>query len=1001
METHTTPMIDSDLNNNDSKSPYSRLEWVQFFLFWSWNLVFLAFMSLGFGPVMLPEMFTAVRTGMLPVGYLVYALVLVMVPVAAVILGLTVLRRSPGRLFALGYVVEGPLMLLLAVRFFLIRQAMPGIAMIFLLALLGLGTFLWRQLDLRQDRRPILEAVRLVGLTLMAIVSLYAATWLAFYALPIGTEALRALIDWLSELPQFFRALFRDLGSILREPPQPWMFAFRILGILLLLYTATLVVLAPLAVPYLSLSAWLRALRAQARQLGWVRPLVLVVLVLGVSAGLFYFSNLQPQGKAFSLLESSPASTEDVLDLLEQSEVIRTGLLNAYLAPFRYISAEGEVRHVRDLYFHTFNFSQEKAYSVQRMYESVASPLLYKPVNRPDPKNPIDNFALVEEPQEAARLYQSFFDTPIVEAERPTIVRAVRSTWSIDQAEAAWQAVDEREVRLVRQELSLAEHGDWAELELHEAYQNQTADLQEVIYYFNMPESAVLTGVWLGSSPDKSQAFVFQVAPRGAAQAVYREQTRVMRDPALLEQIGPRQYRLRVYPIPPLQLTYNQQRARTLVEDAPLHYMWVSWRQMASPEGWLMPRLALVRNVYWDEDTERSLNGQEQFVPGEAGSMDTWLPAELPMTAPFSPQIHRVDLPGSRSVLVVPAEQLALPDLPAGLRLAVVLDRSRSMEIHAGEATQDFEQLQQLEQLSAIDVYLTASPYRGEEPSVVSLQGLDPRQVLYFGGQNAAQLLVQFDQLYRAAPEGKAYDAVLMFTDGSGYELGPSEEQAPLPPFPLWVVHLGGDISLGYDDKTLEAIQASGGGVAGSLDEALQRLALALNASAGGDVDAAVVDLVDGYVWEVLPSGQVEAELAGLPGTQIETADGPFAALAARRLVLAEMQRQRGTISELETLDALHSLAVNYEIVTPYSSMIVLVTAQQQSLLGHLSEASDRYQREVEGLGDTTPSSPLPLSGVPEPHEWLLIALAVAMLVYMSYRQRNAAPAVLAHKPKR
>jgi putative PEP-CTERM system integral membrane protein len=978
-----------EISTTSLKSSYSRKEWLQFGLFWSWNLIFLAFMSLGFAPVMLPEMFVAVRTGTLPVGFLVYALVLALIPVAAVILGLTVLRRSPERLFALGYVVEGPLMLLLAVRFFLIRQATPGIAMLFLLVLLGMAFFLWRQLDRRESRRPILEAVRLGGLTLMAAASIYAAVWLAFYALPIGIEGLRTFGRWLADLPEMLRSWFGDLARILIE--QPWMVAFSILGFLLLLYTATLVVLAPLAVPYLSLTAWLRALRAQARLLGWVRPVILTVFVLALSAGLFIYSNLQPQSQAFSMLEEPPASIEGAHALIEYSETIRSGLLNAYLAPFRYISAEGGVRHVRDLYASTFKFSQKQARAVQHMYEIIASPLLYKPVHR-HLDNSFDSRALVEEPQEAARLYQAFFDTPIVEGERATIVRAVRSTWSVDQAEAAWLAVDDREVHLVRQELTLVEHGDWAELELHEAYQNQTAELQEVIYYFSLPESAVLTGVWLGNTPDKADAFDFQVAPRGAAQAVYREQTRVMRDPALLEQIGPRQYRLRVYPIPPLQLDYDERHSRTLVEDAPLHYMWLAWRQMASTEGWVMPRLAMVRNVYWDEATERSLNGQALETPDDAGSMEAWLPAELPLSAPLTPQAHRVDLPGGQSVLAIPAGQVTLNDLPVGLSLAVVLDRSRSMEMYAKEVAQAIEQLRQLQQLSTVDVYQTASPYRGEGPSMVPLQGLDAQEILYYGGQDAAQLLVQFDELYRAA-DSKDYDAVLLFTDGSGYELGPSEEQAPLPAFPLWVVHMGGDISLGYDDKTLEAIQASGGGVAGSLDEALQRLALSLSRRTGAESLAPMVDLVDGYIWEVLPFAQAESELTNLRDIQLEAAESPFAALGARWLILAEMQRQRGSITELETLDALHTLAVSYEIVTPYSSMIVLVTPQQERLLGLLSDEPDRYQREVEGLADTVPSSPLPLTGVPEPEEWLLLTLAAAFLVYLSYHQRSSAMA--------
>ncbi|MGW8252029.1 MAG: TIGR02921 family PEP-CTERM protein, partial [Anaerolineales bacterium] len=117
--------------------------------------------------------------------------------------------------------------------------------------------------------------------------------------------------------------------------------------------------------------------------------------------------------------------------------------------------------------------------------------------------------------------------------------------------------------------------------------------------------------------------------------------------------------------------------------------------------------------------------------------------------------------------------------------------------------------------------------------------------------------------------------------------------------------------------------------------------------------------------------------------------DDPFSALAVRRLILAEMQRNRGTIQQIETLDALHALATQYGIVTPYSSMIVLVEADQQRLLDKLTNLEDRYQREVESLGDTAPSTPLPLAGVPEPHEWLLLGLAAALLVYLIYTKRR------------
>lgn len=380
------------------KTNYSSWQMLQYFLFWSWNLIFLAFMSLGFAPVMLPETFTAVLTGAIPGMYLVYALVLALIPVFCVILGLTVLRRSPSRLFALGYVIEGPLMLLLAVRFFLIRQATPGVTITVLIALLGLGTFLWTLLDSRTgERRLPYESLRLLGLTLMALTSLYAAAWIAFYALPGGAELIRAIWGFIRDMPRILSDISRNLLSTLRYTPI--MLPFSILGFILLLYTATLFVLAPVAVPLLSLRAWWNSFARQVKSAGRVMTLLLVSLAIASAVGIFVISNRQPQARAFALLERPPASMEEAKTLLKDSEAIREGLLNAYLAPFRYISARGEVRHVREIYQAAFNMPPPQAFRVQQMYESMASPLLYQPVNQELLLDLTDNRALVEEPR--------------------------------------------------------------------------------------------------------------------------------------------------------------------------------------------------------------------------------------------------------------------------------------------------------------------------------------------------------------------------------------------------------------------------------------------------------------------------------------------------------------------------------------------------------------------------------------------------------------------------
>lgn len=945
-------------------------------LFWSWNLIFLAFMSLGFAPQVLPEMITAVRAGAIPAAFLGYALILTAIPAVAVILGLTVLRRSPGRLLALGYGVEGPLMLLLTVRFFAVREMTPAVALLLIIAGLGVATFLWQILDRNIDARGAVPAhVRTAGLTLLLLTGLYASVWIAFYAVPLAVFGWERSAEVLRGVGQFWHDLldalarfdWRDLlGLRWRSVP------FWGLGSILMAFTATLFVAMPVAAPVLYLRAWWRGLRALGRRSGHRRAVALVATVLAAGALLLVQANRQPQHLAFALLEAPPASPAEAQALVDRQETIRAGLLNAYLAPQRYFSAVGEVRHVSEMYEWVLKMPPERAARVQRLYEAVARPVLYTPVNSRPAEAGEDNRALREEPLRAAELYERFFDRSILDGEREAIVRAVRSTWSIEQAVTGWQAVDDREIHLTRQEITVSERRDWAEVELYEVYQNQTAQRQEVVYYFSLPESAVITGVWLGNSPDRSQRFAYRVAPRGAAQATYRNEVRRNMDPALVEQIGPRQYRLRVFPVEPRRLRWDAASERSTIEEGPPLHMWLTWRVLADDSAWPLPRLAEKRSVYWDRSSVRLVNGR----PMAAGA-ESWLPAAVPATTPLTPVAHRVDFPGGETVVVRPATAGALPPPANNLRLAVVLDRSRSMAGHDVEVTMTLARLSEVAQSgAAVDVYLTASPYRGEGPSRVSLTALDSEPIMYYGGQNAVELLAQFDAL-RA---GRTYDAIFVLTDGSGYELGASAIDVPVPNAPVWLVHLGGDFPLGYDDGTLEAIQASGGGVAGNIEGALIRLA-------AGQSDASSVlpagttrDVIDGYLWMTLPTAAADTDLAG--AAAIHTAGDDFAALAARRLILAEMRRQRSELDQLDTLDHLHATALEHGIVTPYSSMIVLVTGRQERILSELEARGDRFEREYEAIGETTPENPFSVTGVPEPEEWLLLALAAAMLAW-------------------
>lgn len=926
-----------------------------YILFWSWNIIFLVFMLLGFVPTTLPELINAVRTNTIPAPYLVFAVFLVIIPLVAIILGLTVLRRSPGKLLALGYGVEGPLMLILAIRFFAVRQATPIITLMLVIATLGLATFLWQLLDQHIDaRRPLLRYLHVAGLALLLAVGLYAGAWVAFYAVPTPVLVWKQIID-------IFSFGFGSGPSTMRA----WWVLTTILGLIGGIYTATLFVAMPIAVPFLYTRAWWRGIRRFAAGSGRFRAALLTAAVLTLCVVSFVLALRQPQHQAFAMLEKPPSTPEEANELLGQQETIRAGLLNAYLAPARYISAVGEVYHIRELYVWAFGLSWEQAAPVQQAYEVIARPMLYESIDPPEAMardQQWDNRVFQQEPARAADLYKRFFDVPIVDAERVALVQAARSTWMSSQAESAWKAVDDREIHLEHQEIAVTEHGDWAEVELYEVYQNKTDERQEVVYYFSLPESAVVTGVWLGNSPSREERFTYRVSPRGAAQDMYLNQVRYSMDPALVEQIGPRQYRLRVFPIEPRVVRWNSNATVSTIEDAPDMHMWLTYRVLAGEKAWPLPHLAEKRNVYWDSKSERLVNSQQMQV----GSED-WLPASVPASSAVELAAHRVDFPGGQTVVAQPISASELPEMPGDLHLAVVLDRSRSMASIDAEVEAALVQLNKLDGVE-VDAYLTASAYRGEEPSRVALSELEPGNILYYGGQNAAELLVQFDQLQA----GEAYDTVLVLTDGTGYELG-GDDEVPLPDAPVWMVHLSDEFPLGYDDATLQAIQASGGGVAGSIDEALTRLAVASEAGQ----DAALYDVVDGYMWQVVPADAAEAIVAS-------GADQGFEAFAARRLILAEMVRSRGQLNDMGTLDALHAIAVENSVVTPYSSMIVLVTDRQQQQLDQLEKEEDRFLREHEEVGEAPDFS---ITGVPEPEEWLLLGLAAVMLLWYARKR--------------
>jgi putative PEP-CTERM system integral membrane protein len=831
--------------------------------------------------------------------------------------------RKPGRQLAFFYGLEVPLVLFCLYRIFLVRELVPGLALVILAFFVACAAFAYELHRQAPGRRPE-QVVRLCAATVAGLTSLYLGAILAFYVPPAAVGLAKAFFafEWLD-----------PLFSLLKHGGILWLIAAALLGVSALLFLA-----APFALVTLHLRSFARVLASARHRLGKTVTYALVSATVLVGLGLFVALNRQPQHRAFARLAEPPASERERARLLAAADDLRDGLAAAYLAPYRYLSTWQRNTHLEAFYREVFGIGKGPAAAIATPQKWLLSPFLY------------DGESLAADQDRAKNLYAEFFDTPLERGERASILRALSATWNRDDRTAGLLNQDERRVKLTRQEIRVSEGNGIATVEIHDEYANQTYDTQEILLAFTLPEAAAITGLWLGDSADRERRQAFRISPRGAAQAVYRAEVQRGVDPALVEQVGPGQYRLRAFPVPA--------KTRDTAQSPRLH-LWLTYTTLAQDGRWPTPHLIERRNVYWDAATERRC-GERSLRRAQ----DEWVGLDLPAGAGSDADVQQAVLAGGYLV-----RRELRPDLgqlePKGQRLAVIVDRSYSMDRVRDELAASLAELLRLGRSNDLDVYLSSARSRGEPALRIDDPGTAvARPLLCFGGGNLKTWLRQFEELRGDT----VYHGVFVLTDGDSFD---GADDNP-PPYtlnaPLWLVHLGGRLAAGYDDAMLELIGRSQGGVATRLADALHRFAARQS-------DDTIVNVEGRAVWT---------------WRRTLAADSPsddFARLAARQLLLAMARDRRGA-----GLDEIHRLAVTYPQVSAYSSMIVLVDERQHQALTAAEAQADRFEREVESGAKSLPlpGDPLSFTATPEPHEWVLIALAAATAIAVLRQRRRA-----------
>jgi putative PEP-CTERM system integral membrane protein len=907
-------------------------------IFWGWNLIFLTVVYCGILPFAGVWLIVATFEGTIPLDFALTLLALIAVPTACTIYGLKYLSKQPKKLMRWFYGVEAPLVTWCLVRLFLIRELTFASTLILSTLLVCIVAFAIEVLQGYQANRKVFSWVQLITHTLMLFTGVYLGAVLLFYALPVAAYILGGIYH--SVVWFFSFGWVEGFWSSLNTGEWFW---FSIMGLLLMLlfgFSITLFVGMPFVITNLYINSGKKIIQAFAQQHSKKKAIQVGVAVVGIWLIMFNVFNQQPQVKAFELLEHSVNRQE----LLASSSTIRQGLINANLYPYRYLSTREDNDHIYQMY-DDLKLPEPVAHFFQNRYNQLLAPFLYQ-----GSRGDVDK---------SAELYAEFFDAPIQEAERAAVRHAIQSTAIVDQAKAGLLNIDQKKVWLAKQEVSINPHGSWADVEIHEVYENQTNDVEEILYYFSLPESAAITGLWLGETEELDQRFAYQVAPRGAAQEVYNSQVQRTRpvDPALLEQVGSGQYRLRAFPVPPRRnISSNGVKFET-----PKMHLWLTYKVMQQKQGWALPKLAEKRNIYWTRQTKRVRDRQAKWFLTNA-----WLEEFAEVQNNLDRETYQLNLQDGYTVAAKPLSDQDY-SLPKNKKYALILDTSYSMGDRLQEVRATFNWLKNKSINNQLDLYLT-DVMKDRAKKMAVLQNFDPQQLTFYGSLQTDEMLQQFQTLR----DNQSYDAVLLLTDEGSYELSQDRQELPEMTAPLWMVHLGGKLPKAYTDATLQAIQNSNGGVATDIATVIKRLATE---------EAKDALVVDGYSWTVSKSDSSTISDPGL------------APIAARQLVSNLGHKGKNQLSIAE-LDAIHQVAKNYDIVTPYSSMIVLVNDQQREQLKAAEAKSDRFDREVEtGVEQLEiPFNPFEsneVSGVPEPDLWILLGI-IALALFLVFQRQKA-----------
>jgi putative PEP-CTERM system integral membrane protein len=899
--------------------------------FWLWNGLFILLAGFFIIPAVIVPLVAGTIEGSIPVDILLCSVAIVAIVIGSIIAATWVRSNlSPDdakvALWNTFYGIEGTLLTLMVYRLFFARELNGSITVllsgIFLsVCLLIMYTFFSR-IKLPNKITMVVQCAWIVPM----MVSLYFGILLSFYVPPAAIGLVKLLFE-----------IGRDLNLI------SFNLIFYLIWILFFFFTASLLLVLPVVSNWLFITKGIEAIKRSNTIFG-KRATIITTAAIGsmfVLAAIMLDQN--QSGDVLTKLDKKVTTRDERSVLLSEENRLRKQLRNAYLASYRYLSTVNN-NHIEEMYKKIAPESFCKF--LQNMFNTVAFPFIYKGKD------------FNADQEKAKLLYEQFFDIPVQQAEIAAINKSLNATWNREEAKAGLLNTNKKFVHLAEQKISVTQSKTLATVTIFEEYQNQTFTNQEVFYYFTLPENAVVSGLWLSDEKSIPKKYAFTVSPRGAAQEVYNNQVYVSQDPAIIEKVGPVQYRLRAFPVP-AKISMNR---RSETENQVLQ-LWLEYKAFSYPDGTIpMPTLQEKRNIYWDRKTKRTADRAFRYK----NTLD-WMPISTSVKAfPFGDEFV---IPVNDSLRLYAKKVSDEKEYHFGGKTAIVIDRSKSMEKVQKELVSVINKFQGL--FNEYTLFLGSYEW-----SAVSSKEKDIKDIQFFGASTLSDLIQQtHDHLLQS----DQFTRIIICTDKSGYELSKDSDTSIDFNIPVSILHVGGKIPAAYPDQLMETVARSKGVFASSLND----LSIRLHTQELQSNEKNYLGMIGPYsVYSMADSAKLR--------TTASIAEYPEIRPVFAHMFLQDFA-SRNDMKNLDNLDYVHNLAKDNSLVTRYSSMIVLVNDAQKKQLEEAENKSDRFNREIESGSEiiAKPINPMQVSTTPEPYEWMLIVcLVILLLVALCYRKQ-------------